>query len=177
MMRCAWHGPPCEKSGHKVKMADAPVRPRHTYAFKTFQELVGDPVALEELEAIKQAVRAENPAAGTRVAGYPHGFAPARSFRFESFFPYDPHDTTIRYFIVDSDTGDIRISARREFDLFISPELEARILAFLRTHARTSNAFNIRRHALAAFGRAPATGPVSRRARKTRKNRRHSRRH
>lgn len=150
--------------------AAAAVPQRHSYWFKSFQELVRDPEAQTELEEIKQAIHAENPRAGNRVNGFPSGFAPRRSFRFESLFFNDPEDAATRYFLLDGETGDIRISARRGDDLVISPELEARILTFLRTHARTSNAFNIRRHALEAFGSAQAA--PSRRARRMRRTRR-----
>ena len=147
--------------GARPAPAVADARPRHNYWFKTFQELVRDAEARTELEVLKRAIRAENPHAGTRVNGYPSLVAPARSFRFESFSPHDPHDTTIRTFLLDGETGNIRINPHRAGDLFISPALEVRILEFLRNHALTSNAWRIRRHALAGIARAAAAAAAA----------------
>ena len=110
---------------------------RNGYWFKTFDELVRNPVARDELEAIKAEIRRENPYSGNRVAGYPHGFHPQRTFRFESFYNRDPHDTIVRYFAINGNTGEIRMLPPDDEFLSISPALEARIIRFLQTHART----------------------------------------
>ena len=152
-------------------MAEAPPRPRHSYWFKNFQGLVSDQVARDELEAIKTAIRAENPYVGDVVKGSPSGIGRPLLFRFECYFGHGgPEDAATRIFSVNRETGEIVARPHRAGDLQLSPELEARILTFLRTHARTSNAFNIRRHALAGLVRAQA--PPSRRTRRTRWTRR-----
>ena len=160
-------------------MAEAPPRPRHSYWFKNFQGLVSDQVARDELEAIKTAIRAENPYVGDVVKGSPSGIGRPLLFRFECYFGHGGlEDAATRIFSVNRETGEIVVRPYRAGDLHLSPELEARIITFLRTHARTSNAFNIRRHALVAFGRPPVSNARrTRRTRKTRRSRKGSRRH
>lgn len=147
----------------------APARPRHSYWFKAFHEYMRDPVARQELEVLKQAISAENPHVRypRSLIGLPSVHTPVLYFQFVSSYP---GVATRRTFVLDGETGNIRMNPHRAGDLFISPALEAQILAFLRNHVRTSNAFNIRRHALEAFGRAQVAPAVT--ARRTRRSRR-----
>ncbi len=124
------------------------------YFFKPFQALVADAAAAQELREITQAIRAENRGLGGRVSGFPTGFTPSASFRFT--FDYD--DDYTRDYVLDKDTGAVRVA--RADEIPVSPELEERILRFLTNHARARSSHAMRRHALAAFGRENPLPPA-----------------
>jgi hypothetical protein len=150
------------------------------YYFKKTGELT--PAEIAELRRLEGELKALNLGRGTWMGGeFGVSGSAEYFFKFEFHYMYDDGDYFFRYYKLDQNTGKVKQVPHgdpriNELTLTVTPELEAQIIAFLESLVKT-RAFNIRKHALAAYN---AAGKVStrrggRRSRPRRSTRRHRR--
>lgn len=130
------------------------------YYFKAKKDLTPDELA--ELDKILDELVALNRGRGTWMEwGFGVGSVGSTAenfFKFEYHYMYDDGDYFFRYYSLNQDTGEVTHKPHgdpriNELLLTVTPELEARIIAFLKSITKT-RAFNIRKHALVGYSKA-----------------------
>jgi hypothetical protein len=130
------------------------------YYFKKEKELTPDEIT--KLGQLTEELKALNLGRGTWMEwGFGVGSSGSTAenfFKFEYHYMYDDGDYFFRYYSLNQDTGEVTHKPHgdpriNEYLLTVTPELEARIIAFLKSITKT-RAFNIRKHALLGYAKA-----------------------